>query len=115
MRTTPSTPPLPRKRRDVEAGIRGGQERHADRPDVERAVATGGASITKYCIVVARARSAYAAPTDADCLVNATDDVDAVTINGSSGLDITAATYTDVTMRSLLLTLMTAPSTSTRA
>ena len=45
---------------------------------------TGGASITQYCIVVARARAAYEAPTDANCAdVGPTTDV--ATLNTGAG------------------------------
>ena len=46
---------------------------------------TGGASITQYCIVVARARAAYAAPTDANCAdVGATSTTEVATLNTGS-------------------------------
>ena len=49
----------------------------------------GGASITQYCIVVARARAAYEAPTPANCVdVGATANVAVPDINGNSGLVI---------------------------
>ena len=49
----------------------------------------GGASITKYCIVVARARAVYKPPTDETCLIVPTADVNDALINGGDGLDIT--------------------------